>query len=188
MEIIGLHGFKRAGKDTGAGALTDLGWTRMAFADELRDALYRINPLLHDGARLAKLVDALGWEKIKETTYYPEVRRLMQRVGDACRALDPDVFVKPIARKVEYLSGDGTVPGVVVSDVRFVNEASFIREAGGHVIEIVKPGLASDGHVSEMRLPGELISATVVNDSTVRVLRDRVLAAAESLLRPAAAA
>lgn len=184
MEIIGLNGFKRAGKDTGAGAFIQLGWTRLAFATELRNAAYTINPLMHDGSRFSAIIDALGWEKVKDTAYYPEYRRIMQYVGDACRALDPDIFVKPVMRQVDQLSDDLATPGVVISDVRFPNEARAVREAGGHVIEIVKPGVVSDGHVSEQRLPQELISATVVNDSTIRALHDRVLVAAESLLRP----
>lgn len=181
MDIIGLHGIKRAGKDTAAGALDPMGWTRLAFADELRGALYTVNPYLHDGVRMRHVVDAVGWEGAKKTGYKDEFRRLLQYTGDACRALDPDIFVTPVVGRIHTLARTGC-RGVVVTDVRFDNEARGIIEAGGAIIEIDNPNLvADDTHTSEQGISPELVAETVVNDADIPTLHARVLTAVTAL-------
>lgn len=57
--------------------------------------------------------------------------------------------------------------GAIISDVRFVNEAELIRQRGGVVLKIERPGTGTgDGHVSETPLPEHLVSATILNNGT----------------------
>lgn len=42
--VVGLTGFAQSGKDTAASFLVKRGWTRIAFADILRQSLYNLNP------------------------------------------------------------------------------------------------------------------------------------------------
>ena len=90
VAAVGLTGLARSGKDTAAAYLVEHhGFTRFAFADVMKDAVYALDPLVEvsdpadpDGlrmhARLAQLVDTCGWDGAKE---YPDVRRLLQRFG-----------------------------------------------------------------------------------------------------------
>lgn len=56
----------------------------------------------------------------------------------------------------------------VVTDCRFVNEATRVHELGGEVIEIHRPNIDDgDEHLSEQPLPRELVDATIENDSTL---------------------
>ena len=67
----------------------------------------------------------------------------------------------------------------VISDVRFENEAKFIRGLGGVVIWIDRPGVGgTDAHVSERRLPAHLIDYLITNDRTLEDLevKARVIA------------
>jgi hypothetical protein len=65
--LIGLAGHKRSGEDTAALRLTEhYGFTRVAFADPIRQAAYALNPLAgFGGTRPQEVVDSIGWERVK---------------------------------------------------------------------------------------------------------------------------
>ena len=68
--------------------------------------------------------------------------------------------------------------GVVVSDVRFSNEALAIRRAGGKVWRVERPGAGLSGgaaqHVSERGIPDDLVDAEILNDGTIEELHGSV--------------
>lgn len=180
--LVGLAGFARSGKDVAAQALVEGGWRRDAFADRLKDFLVRQNPLVtaHPDAppyRLANLVKAYGWDAAKER--FPEVRRLLHATGtDAGRVtLGEEVWIEALFR--DYDPGR---EALVISDVRFPNEAAAVRGRGGVVIWVDRPGVgpARDEHgrpyPSEVALKNWRFDATLVNDGTLDDLRDRLLA------------
>src|SRR5690606_2925967 len=78
--------------------------------------------------RLTQVVGNLGWERAKDV---PEVRRTLQRLGVAIRELDTGFWLHAAARTIEAALGGGRP--VVVTDVRFPNEAEYIRRKGGGV-------------------------------------------------------
>lgn len=63
---------------------------------------------------------------------------------------------------------------VCVTDVRFPNEAERIRYLGGKVWEVLRPGLESDGHITEVPLPPDLIDWQIINDGDFDTLEMRV--------------
>ena len=85
---------------------------------------------------------------------------------------------------VENFTGGGWVDeppglnGLVITDVRFVNEAQWIRDMGGTVIDIVRPG--ADGvvgvaaHASEAGYPDELKDFVIQNTGTLEYLYEEV--------------
>jgi hypothetical protein len=82
--IIGLSGYAQTGKDTVASHLIkNYDFRRVAFADPIRQALYRLNPLVEVGefraVHLQSPVDSMGWEEVKKIS--PETRRLLQILG-----------------------------------------------------------------------------------------------------------
>lgn len=170
--LIGLLGKKRSGKDTAAGFLVqDHGFVRYAFADPLKAAALHVDPFISDGyLRLSEVVLARGEERAKELH---EVRQVWQRLGVAMREhVDPDVWLNATMRKV--LAEDRPV---VLTDVRFPNEADAIEAAGGLLVRVVRASAPTDdAHVSETALDGRDCGATLVNDGTVEALRAAVRA------------
>lgn len=153
--LIGLTGFARCGKDTAAQALADDWWTRVALADWVREAALAIDPLVHANGhpggtffmpyRMSYLRHWHTWETAKDEN--PDVRRLLQRVGtEAGRNIHgDDCWLKLAKRKIDAADGP-----VVVTDVRFPNEAAAIREWGGKVVRITRTGVGPvNGHSSE---------------------------------------
>lgn len=63
---------------------------------------------------------------------------------------------------------------VVVTDVRYANEAERVRELGGEVWEILRPGSTSDGHSSEIPLPRELVDRVIHNGGDLSQLSAKV--------------
>lgn len=173
--LIGLLGKKRSGKDTAAGFLVqDHGFVRYAFADPLKAAALGLNPQIWNNKgqlyRLSEIIIREGWEAAKE---HDEVRWTLQAFGVAMREhVDPDVWLNATMRKV--LTEDRPV---VLTDVRFPNEADAIEAAGGLLVRVVRASAPTDdAHVSETALDGRDCGATLVNDGTVEALRAAVRA------------
>lgn len=177
--VIGITGRKRSGKSTLARQLVQRhGFVEKSFATPLKEAALALNPIVDYGLgnpafgviRLATVVKRHGWEYAKD--HYPEVRRTLQRLGtDVVRnRLGANVWVD--------LAGPWPQPSpTVLADCRFDNEARRIRESGGIVVEVVRPGLETgDGHASEAGISSHLIACRVVNDGTPEQLYERAAA------------
>lgn len=182
MEIIALSGYARSGKDEAAKILVEeFGFTRVAFADKLRDFLYALNPIVDvDAARMRKtlyyvqdVVDSFGWDGYKETPYGPEIRRLLQRLGtEAGRQTLWDTIWIDVA-----LTGHPEDAKLVVSDARFFNEFDAVRERGGEIWRIERNGVGpANDHPSETEAVNYPYFATYIhNDGTLEEYRKSVI-------------
>lgn len=165
--LIGLVGKKRAGKDSFASRLTSAhGFVRYAFADPLKALMLDLDPFIdaehiRPGVRLSEVVGEIGWEQAKEI---PEVRRLLQAHGDAARRhIGEDVWLSATMEAVLREPRP-----VVVTDVRYPNEASAIEAQGGTLVRIVRPGRQdNDNHITETALDGWRTAFVVLNSGTL---------------------
>jgi hypothetical protein len=166
---IALIGKARSGKDSIAQHLTRYwSFTRVAFADPLKEMALRIDPVvpnkMDEPDRLSRIVGDYGWERAKDL--YPEVRRFLQSLGQSVRELDDRFWINQAAPKLATAAG-WNLP-VVVTDVRYVNEAIALRDAGFTLVRVVRPGSAStDMHVSENELDKFPVENLIVNDGTL---------------------
>lgn len=173
--LIGITGKKRAGKDTLGAILTEeYGYVRSAFADPLKDALERMDPLItSNDLRLSEILMSLsGWERAKS---FPEVRRALQGFGDAARHLDPRIFV----RKQEQIMQEAADAGqrLVITDARRLNELDAVADRGGLILRIVRPDEEDlqDDHISEREFLNYRRPHIILrNGGTVDDLRERV--------------
>lgn len=108
-------------------------------------------------------------------------RQYLQNLGNEARTVFGENFWVDQVLPREPLNDTSTL---VISDVRYPNEAERIRALGGVVWEVVRPGVDSDGHVSEQPLPRELISYQINNNSSLAQLADHVEAALLSINNP----
>ena len=156
--LVGFVGLKRSGKDTAAQALVDRGWTRMAFADPLKEMSMKLRGvwvqvpagveldavipsvgggLLGRGGGFAQyhyVVDALGMEQAKELI--PDVRTLLQSLGTDCvrGTFGGEAWVDLMKRQVRRGLADGK--SIVLTDVRFDEEFDLVQLLGGVTIGI----------------------------------------------------
>lgn len=178
---VGLIGHARAGKDSVAARLGQrFGYQRVAFADQLKRAALKVDPIVsgyalfcdeyeHDVAltRLSTLVESHGWDVAKDS--YPEVRRFIQQYGQAVRELDPMIWIRA-AMPAVHAANDLNLP-VVVTDVRYHNEARSLQARGFVLIRVTRPGagLAGDSgkHRSETEMDDWPASLTIGNTGTL---------------------
>ena len=173
--IIGLSGYAQVGKDTVANYLvSNYGFTKISFADPIREALYALDPKLTDypglpGISLSWIVDRSGWESVKKDS--PEARRLLQRFGTEVgrQMFGKDFWVhQGLLRAKEH-------DKVVFADTRFMNEANAIRATGGQVWRIHKQGHGPvNGHPSEVALDDYRFDWTLPNYASIEDLHNLI--------------
>lgn len=183
--IIGLSGYARAGKDTVADILVEHhGFTKIAFADKLREALYELNPIVRWDTnefgswryyQVQHVIDEYGWDGYKETKYGDEIRRLLQRVGTEAgrQTLGENVWVDAAVNEIaKYPVGTN----IVIPDTRFPNEASMIKNRyNGYVWRVRRPDtLAANAHQSETALDNWDFDMRISNNGTIEQLQNVV--------------
>lgn len=138
MKIIGVAGQMRAAKDTIADRLQESKisqeqWERFAFATPLKKIYCN-----------SFGVDAAFIEEWKVKNECPPnmsktVRQALQFIGDGYREIMPVIWVK---KTFDYMaSGNGNY---ILSDVRYLNEAKAIKDAGGLVILVWRKDWEND--------------------------------------------
>jgi len=188
--VIGFCGFARSGKNTAADYLVrEYGFTLIAFADPMREFLYAMNPIVAAVAnsatttkyvRVQDVINEVGWDGYKATPYGQEIRELLQREGTNAgrKVLGDTVWMDEIMKRIRRAKGH-----VVISDVRFEDECDFIRNLGGEVIRVNRPGITSvNDHISDRRLPDASVDFEVENDDTIEALELKIEAILSSQL------
>jgi len=148
MKIVGIAGRAGSGKDTVADFLVArYGFTKVSMAGPLKSALATLGfPEPFDRGDKEKLIEGFNF------TWREAAQKLGTEFG---RALDPDIWVKIMAQRFRRASDR-----IVVSDIRFENEAAMIREAGGRMLHLTGRFAelgANAGHSSET--PLEVLSS-----------------------------
>jgi len=182
--IIGIAGSGfGCGKDTVGQMLAPFGYRRKAFADVLKNevaefTLGRVSPTLlpdhfYSVANAKIFTDVVAAiihrEDPSAKPTSPRMRRILQHWGtELRRAQDKDYWVK----RAEISVGD------CFTDVRFPNEVSAIKNAGGAMIWVYNPRIDTvNAHASENSVSEQDCDITVVNDGTLEQLRESVEAA-----------
>jgi hypothetical protein len=145
--IIGLTGHAGTGKDTAADHLCNVhGFERYGFADPLRNM---VESFLNDaGIDYAYLFErGLKEEPVPQLGI--STRQMMQRLGTEWgRGLRDDLWL----RMADLALGLPHAPvhsRIVITDVRFPNEAAWLAGYGGRLVRIVRDVPGVNAHESE---------------------------------------
>jgi hypothetical protein len=186
VDLIGLVGRKGSGKDTAAKALTTQGWTRLAFATPLREVIQTMFLLDDEHCETPRLKELPGPMGVS-------YRRGMQAVGtelvrNQLSTVLPEAgmegfWVQHMRRQIERARTEGK--RVVITDVRFRDEAEMIRQMGGALVHIRRPGIdTSNLHSSETGVDDiiEVFAPLVLeNTSTIVALQEGMLGIRDDL-------
>ncbi|MEU7642073.1 hypothetical protein AB0C11_39675 [Streptomyces sp. NPDC039016] len=177
---IALMGRAGSGKDSAAARLVSrYQFVRVAFADPLRDMALSVNPVVgYEPAgygplplRLSDVVRREGWDAAKRR---PEVRRTLQRLGQAVRDQDERHWLRLALAKID-VADRWNLP-VVLTDTRYVNEAEALRSRGFLLVRVDRPGehgpTGEDErrHQSETELADFPADAVLTNSGTLAEL------------------
>jgi hypothetical protein len=171
MELIllGITGRARHGKDTLFRCLQrSAGGTlaRLAFGDGVKE----------------ELAEACGVTAAEIEADKPRFRGGLQWWGTEFRRglHGEDYWIRRLERKL-HLMRDTPLNGIVITDVRFPNEAALVQSRGGWIIRVVRPQV-DEGvppHLSETAMDSVLVDSTILNDGCLTGLQE----AADALWR-----
>ena len=147
MKHIGFMGLAGSGKDTAADALM-FTHHRCSFA-----------------SRLKGIARMLGWDGEKDE----RGRAFLQDLGMAVRRFDEDTWVRLLSEEISP-----RMQQLVFTDVRFQNEADFVRSIGGIIVRIVRPGIIAQNHESELKQSEIAADIEIVNDGSVADLHKKI--------------
>ncbi|NQW92674.1 MAG: hypothetical protein HQ446_01310 [Polaromonas sp.] len=201
--IIGLSGPAGSGKDTVADLLVKhAGFTKMAFADPLRLEVVQafaidlsfltqretketpmrclaINRCLDEGfvARMIVMHTLRGDRLDLDAPRSP--RQIMQWWGtDYRRHQFAGYWIGQTEALVKHLWSERTARDIVITDVRFADEAQLVRHTfGGHLWQIERDGvgIAPGSHISETTGSAFKPDVVINNSYTVKHLAARTL-------------
>lgn len=145
--------------------IAKLGW------DDLIDAWHegrRPEANLHEALGLT-LEEYVDWVQTGVVHLTP--RYALQHLGTEWgRGCFDATWTNMAKRRIRDLKAAGC-PLVIVSDIRFDNEATVVDK----VIEVVRPGVARAAHASEAGVSSELIWAQIQNNGSLEDLRRTLL-------------
>lgn len=165
MILIGISGKRRTGKTTLAEILAKTyGFTHLSFAkvlkQEVRDK-FGLTQCETDGANKESIIPSLGITP----------REVMIRWGQAVRGIDPNYWVKQV--QAEILGATQAQLGrYVISDVRFINEADWIRRHGGNLIRLERDESYTGTNIddpSETQLDGYFFDYVVASEANCKL-------------------
>lgn len=154
---IGVTGLAGSGKDTLADIL-------ITHADNYIKASFAM--------RLKEVCLSFGWDGHKDE----KGRKLLQAIGMAVREYSPNGWVDILDN---YLKINYPNKQYIFTDVRFKNEADYIKANKGIIIRIVRPSLVlseAHRHISEAGQSEITPDYTIVNDGDIPALKDKLFA------------
>lgn len=169
-QVIGFAGYAGSGKNAAAEAL---GGVVIGFADPLYAGLAAMLGVTEEQLR-ARATKELPMAGIGKSP-----RDLLRTLGTEWgrELVREDIWIVRARQRIEDASQAGAAI-VAVCDVRFPNEVAMVRELGGQVWWVDRPGITCGEHVSDRAVGPEDCDLVVDNSGTVEQLRWRVQAAA----------
>jgi hypothetical protein len=176
--IVGVSGAIGAGKDVIAHYLErEHGFTIVRFSDALKDEVVDILPRTL-GVLWRMHTLQTGEPSRDELQYLVRelkplgVRELLQEWGTQLRRREePGYWVRKWHEHAHRMYG----ARIVTPDVRFKDEADAVRQRGGQLIRVVRPGRTIGTHESEHGLDSWAAwDLEVVNDGTSAALEQQV--------------
>jgi len=169
LKLIGITGKKQSGKDSVSTFIhevlsTRYDFTRIGFADELKIE--------------ASVLLGISVPHLNRIKNIPEIRQLLQRLGTEKRSVNLDYWIKKLEAKIPA-GRDNLV--ICIPDVRYLNEAAWIKSRGGILIRVERMSTDASGnyifrddgdtHSSEVEQDKIDVTCTIRNTSTLTKLR-----------------
>ena len=178
--IIGLTGHAGTGKDTVRAMLEQRGFVGLAFADPIRN-------MLRDLFASNGISEAYMDERTLKEQPIPALglsyRHLAQTLGTEWgrRCLGEGFWLNiASAYMADITTQTFDPPPFVISDVRFPNEAAWVKQRGGQLWRIVRHDASPvRDHDSERLIDSLPYDQRIVNDWTLDDLEEAVCAALE---------
>ena len=181
--IIGLCGSQGSGKDTVANILvSDYGFIKLTFASTLKDIVAilfswprdLLEGLTEESRIWRETVDDFWSEKLSIPNFTP--RKALQMIGtDLFRIhFNNDIWTNILGKKISIVLKNNPNMNIVISDCRFTNEFSLIKQfPDSHIITIIREKKSINNliHSSETEWVNYNFDAFLQNDNSIDELK-----------------
>ena len=182
--IIGLCGSQGSGKDTVANILiSEYGFVKLTFASTLKDVVAilfswsrdLLEGLTEESRLWRETVDDFWSEKLSIPSFTP--RKALQMIGtDLFRInFNNDIWISIVENKISSILKNNPNTNIVISDCRFTNEFSLIKQfPDSHIIMILREKNKSINklyHSSETEWVNYNFDAILQNDNSIDDLK-----------------
>ncbi|NYT76527.1 hypothetical protein H0A71_05950 [Alcaligenaceae bacterium] len=194
--ILGLTGRAGAGKDTAADILCDAyQFYRFAFADPVRAEItnaFGIDPTIFHGSAKERKIEALAIERCSDRVFTTTMakhgvsfsaprspREIMRWWGTEYRRVQQPHYWTRIASDTLHEALRRGFRRIVITDLRFDNEAAFVRYNGGVIWKVTRV-LAEQSpanHQSEREVDQITPDVTINNNRSMTSLAAEVMKA-----------
>jgi len=170
--LIGLTGLPECGKDSiGDDLVRTHDFAKMSFAGPIKDGL-------------ARMLD-IPWQSFEDRAVKEQEipwigkspRQLMQTLGTAWGrdTVREDIWIRHAQRRLDNYRRISTK--VVVTDVRFPNEADWLRANGGELWHVLRKAAPNVVHLHASNIPLAVLpgaDSVITNDEGLEQLRHQV--------------
>jgi len=164
LRIIGVAGFIGAGKTLAASMIPDA--THLQWADPIYRAL-------------AAMFD-VDEQTLRDRSQKESIRHMLRTLGTEWgrNLIHEDLWVRLTMERIDRLSADGVGGTFAICGTRFPNEIKAIRDRGGEVWWVTRPGnVMVTNHSSDKAIRAEDCDRRILNDGPIESLRAYVQAA-----------
>lgn len=139
--LIGLHGYTQECRNDVAELLQPFGFDAFSIGENVREALYLLDPPISATVSLQGAVDHVGWEELLRHRFHgPEIARLLQQMEQAaCTVMGGDIWLSTLGVDIHNSGGTGPHHPIVVTDVSQVKHARWILDRGGVIWNVEQP-------------------------------------------------
>jgi len=169
-KVIGIAGPAHCGKDTAADYLLKhlTSYNKASFADPMKT-------MLGVGLGLTKEQLYGDQKEAPDSRYGCSPRHMMQTIGTEWgrNLIDPDIWVKAMEHHIHVHT--------IIPDVRFENEAAFIRDRGMLIHIVGRDQDIGSNHTSEAGVEITSDDTIIVNDGSLGVMYKQLNAIVDCL-------
>jgi hypothetical protein len=185
--IIGLCGAQGSGKDTVANILiSEYGFVKLTFASTLKDVVAilfswprdLLEGLTEESRLWRETVDDFWSAKLSIPSFTP--RKALQMIGtDLFRIhFNNDIWISIVENKIGTMLKNNPNTNIVISDCRFTNEFSLIKQLpDSHIITILREknnSINKITHSSETEWINYNFDAILQNDNSIDDLKSNL--------------
>lgn len=149
--LIAFTAPKQTGKTTACRSIIEAveGCEILSFAGPLKDCASQLFPKIYMNDLKENICPATGCS----------YRDWAVATGDVWRSLNKSFFIDIINHRcTAALEGAAGRPVILIDDLRYLNEAKWVKDSGGFIIQLTRRGIVYDmGHATERPLDPKLV-------------------------------
>jgi dephospho-CoA kinase len=174
--IIGITGKKFNGKDTVSDYIVSkYNFTKIAYAEPLKEVcrnLFNFNDEQLYGDKKEDL-DSFWNITPRQAFQFIGTDMIRNNMDKMIKGVNNNFWVKCLEKRIINLNSRG-IKNIIVSDIRFNNEADLIKRLNGKLIKVSRNIVNNDSHISELEIDNIEEDILIENKGSLEELYSKI--------------